>query len=194
MNPMFVPQVTETIGRTKKVSDLPSKLLENNIIYFGGELDEDTANLIIMELVWLSTQTEEINLYINSCGGLCSGGLAIKDVIYNLKEKGVIVNTIGVGECCSMGAYLLACGTGKRSVLPSTRVMIHSVISGHKGSYPDMKIAFEETERIQKIIARDLLEFTKGKLTQRDVKKMMERNTWLNGKEAIEKGLIDVIL
>lgn len=194
MNPMFVPQITETVGRNKKVSDLPSKLLENNIIYFGGELDEDTANLIIMELLWLSTQTEEINLYINSCGGLCSGGLAIKDVIYNLKGKGVIVNTIGVGECCSMGAYLLACGTGTRSVLPSTRVMVHSVISGHEGSYPDMKIAFEETERIQKTIARDLVSFSKEKMSNRDVKKMMDRNTWLNGEEAIKKGLVDAIL
>ena len=194
MNPMFVPNITETIGRTKKTSDLATKLLENNIIYLGDELDNDTGSLIIMELLWLGTQTEEINFYINSPGGTVIDGLAIKDVIDNLDKKGVKVNTIGLGQCASMGAYLLSCGTGKRRLMPRSRYMLHSILGGTSGSLPDVEIYVNESKYLQNQINEDLIEFSGGKLDKKLVKKLIDRDTFLRPSQVIEYGLADEII
>lgn len=194
MNPVLIPSITENVGRTKKYSDLSTKLLENNIVYLGDEIDSDVSSLIVMELIWLSTVTEEIDLYINSPGGSVVDGIAIKDVINNLKNKGVVVNTIGLGQCSSMGAYLLAAGTGKRKLMPNTSVMVHSVQFGVQGSYPDVKVQFKESERVQNLLAKDLVKFSKGKLNEKSVRELMDRDTFMDAETAIKYGLADEII
>lgn len=194
MNPMMIPSFTENVGRTKKVSDLPTKLLESGIICLFGEIDEDSASAVIMSMLCCAQQFDEINLYINSPGGDCIQGFAIRDVIYNLKSKGVLVNTVGLGECASMGAYLLSCGTGTRRLSPNTRYMIHSVQSAMSySSYPDAKLKFEETTFVQNKMAADLVEFSRGKLNKRSIKKLMQRDTFMSPQQAIDLGLADEI-
>jgi len=195
MNPMLVPYFTEQNGRNKKTSDIPTKLMEQGIIQLFGEVDETTSAFITGALLCCSTQFEEISLYINSPGGVCTDGFAIKDVIMNLKKKGVLVNTYGLGQCCSMGAYLLSCGTGKRYLTPSCRYMIHSVQSAMGYSaYPDAKVQFNETTRLQELMRDDLIKFSKGKLNKREVTKLMQRDSFMDAQQCINLGLADEIL
>jgi ATP-dependent Clp protease protease subunit len=187
---MYVPHVIEKTGRSSKPIDLPSRLLQDRIVYFGAEVNENTANIAIMQLLWLSADDPEkdITLYINSPGGSVYDGYAIKDVIDNLPCK---VNTIGVGMCASMGAYLLSAGTGTRKATSNCRIMIHSVSSGSRGTIHDMEVDYRESKYLDEKLMVDISNFTKGKSTLEDIKSKCQRDYYMGFEEAINMGLID---
>ena len=187
---IIYPSIIETTGRSTKAYDLPTKLLQSRIVYLAGEINEEVANIIIMQMLWLNADNPEIpiDFYINSPGGAVYDGLAIKDIIYNLQCK---VNTIGVGVCASMAAYLLASGTGVRKATENTRIMIHSVSGGSTGSIQDMQVDYKETKFLQDLMVRDLMKFTKGKSSKRNINSKVERDYYMDVKEAIKMGLID---
>lgn len=190
---MFEPNIVETIGRSTKIIDIPTKLLQERILFLGDEIDDEIANNLIISLLWLKhvDESKDVDLYINSPGGVCTSTYAIKDVIYQMPYK---VNTIGLGECASGGAYLLACGTGTRRVTENCRIMVHGVQSGAYGSMPDMRIQMKESEHINSVYENGLVQFSKGKINQAKAKELMARDTYMDGFEAIELGLIDSVI
>ena len=190
---MFLPHVIEKTGRSEKPIDLPSRLLQDRIIYLGDEVNSTSANIVIMQMLWLQADNpdEPINFYINSPGGSVYDGLAIKDMIDHLTCK---VNTVGVGMCASMGAYLLASGTGERKALRNCRIMIHSVSSGTIGTFHDMEVDYEETKYLQERLLVDMANFTKGKSDVETLKRKTQRDYYMNVDEAIALGLIDKVV
>lgn len=188
---MFMPSVIETIGRSTKSFDLPTKLLQDRVIYLGDEIDADVANSIVMQLLWLQSDKpdEPINLYINSPGGSVYDGLAIKDTIDNLSCK---VNTLGVGMCASMGAYLLFSGTGTRRATKNCRIMVHSVSSGMGGTIHDIKVDYEESHYLQTKIMNDIVLYSKGKLSKKVLELKTQRDWYMDSREAFALGLLDL--
>jgi ATP-dependent Clp protease protease subunit len=187
---MYFPNVIETIGRSTKTFDLPTKLLQDRIIYIGGEINQESADQAIMQLIWLNSdnQDEPISVYINSPGGSVYHGLAIKDTMHSIASK---VNTIGTGMCASMGSYLLAAGTGVRKATVNCRILIHSISSSSHGTYHDIAVDYEETKFLQESLLNDLAIFSKGKTTLDDLKLKTQRDYYMNANEAISLGLID---
>ena len=189
---MYLPNIIEKVGKSEKILDLPSRLLKDRIVYLSGEIDEEITNIIIMQLLWLNAESDDdITLFVNSPGGTVYYGLAIKDVIDYVSCK---VNTIGIGLCASMGAYILASGTGVRKALPNTRIMIHSVSSGAWGTFHDIQISFEEVKFLQNRLIEDFIKFSKGKLTKKQIEKMTQRDYYMTPERALEFGIIDEIL
>lgn len=190
---MFLPHVIEKTGRSTRPIDLPSRLLQDRIIYLGGPIDSDLANIVNMQLLWLQADdpVAEINLYINSPGGCVYSGLSIKDIIDSISCK---VNTLGTGMCASMGAYLLACGTGERKATKNCRIMIHSVSSGMGGTYHDLKIDYEETHHLQSQLIKDISDYTKGKSSLEDIDNLCQRDFYMNVDKAVEIGIIDTVI
>lgn len=188
---IYPPSIIETTGRSSKAFDLPTKLLQDRIIYLGDEVNNDTANYIIMQMLWLNADNpdEDIDFYINSPGGSVYDGLAIKDIMNNIECK---VNTIGLGMCASMGAYLLSAGTGVRKATKNCRIMIHSVSSGTYGTIHDMEIDYKETKYLQDVLMQDICDFTKSKSTLETIVQKSKRDYYLGADEAIELGLIDI--
>jgi ATP-dependent Clp protease, protease subunit len=187
---MYAPSVIETTGRSSRAFDLPTKLLQDRIVYLGEEVNEETSNSIIMQLLWLNADApdKDIDFYINSPGGSVYDGLAIKDVMDNLKCK---VNTIGLGMCASMGAYLLSAGTGERKATKNCRIMIHSVSSGTRGTIHDIEIDYKETKYLQDKLMQDITDFSKGKSSLESIIEKSKRDCYMSPEEAIELGLID---
>lgn len=187
---MIIPHVIEKTGRSEKPIDLPSRLLQDRIIYFGTDVNSDTANIAIMQLLWLAADDpdKDIDFYINSPGGSVYDGLAIKDIFDSIPCK---VNTVGVGMCASMGAYLLAAGTGTRKAMKNCRIMIHSVSSGTMGTFHDIEIDYEETKFLQDRLLVDISNYTKGKSTLETIKMKTQRDYYMSAEEAVILGLID---
>ncbi len=191
----FYPNVIEKTGRGSKTYDLATKLFEDRTVFLSGPVNDASADSVIMQLLWLkaSNPNEDVNLYIKSPGGSVIDGQAIKNTIDNLNKVGCKVNTIGIGQCCSMGAYLLASGTGTRTALPDCRIMIHSVLGGFEGSYHDMKPNYQEIEYLQNKVIEQMAGFTKGKTSLEEMKKLCERDNYMSPEEALKLGLIDVL-
>lgn len=189
----FFPSITETIGRNQHPIDLPSRLLQDRIVYLSGEITSDISDVIAMQLLWLDSNDpiEPINLYINSPGGSVYAGLAIKDIISSISCP---VNTIGLGMCASMGAYLLSAGTGTRRALPNCRVMIHSVSGGMRGTFHDMAVDFSETEYLQTKMLEHIAEFSKGKTDYETLKDITARDRYMSVQQCIELGLLDGVV
>ena len=187
------PSVIETIGRSSKAFDLASKLLQDRIIFLGDQIMSDNTNSIIMQMLWLAADSPEepISLYINSPGGVIYDGLAIKDIMDDIPCK---VNTVGVGMCASMGAYLLAAGTGTRRVTKNCRIMLHSASSGTKGTIHDMAVDFNETKYMNDKLLEDIVSFSCGKLTEELLNKATQRDHYMNPEEAINMGIIDAVV
>jgi ATP-dependent Clp protease protease subunit len=190
---MYIPHVIEKTGRSSKPIDLPSRLLQDRVIYLGAPITSDVANIIIMQLLWLNADDEDepISLYINSPGGSVYDGLAITDVINNIKAP---VNTVGVGMCSSMGAYLLSSGTGTRKAMKNCRIMVHSVSSGSSGTFHDIQVDYEETKFLQDLLIDRIVDFSKGKLTHESLTAKTQRDFYMSSDEAIEYGLIDSVV
>ena len=187
----IIPTVIEKTYNGERAFDLYSRLLNDRIIFLSGEITDESANIIISELLYLdSINHNDISLYINSPGGSVSAGLAIYDTMNFIKSD---VQTIVIGMAASMGAFLLASGTkGKRYALPNAEVMIHEVLGGAEGQATVIKI---QAERILKL--RDkmnaLLAGLTGKTISR-INKDTERDNFMSAKEAKEYGLIDKVL
>jgi len=182
-----------SIIENNEVYDLPSKLFQQNIITIFGEINQEMAYSTISQLLYLdSTDTKEpINIYINSEGGVVYDGLAIIDVINSMNKK---VNTICTGIAMSMGASILASGTGVRKALPNSRIMIHSVSSGTQGVVHDMEVSMKETLYLQDKLMKILSDTTKGKTSFKEIKKLTQRDKYLSPKEAKDLGFIDEII
>ena len=189
---MYLPTIIETTGRGERVYDIYSRLLKERIIFLGTPIDDDVANAVIAQLMFLEYEDpdKDITIYVNSPGGSVSAGLAIYDTMVHVRPD---VSTICIGSAASMGAVLLAAGTkGKRYILPHSRVMIHQPSGGATGQAADIQITAKEIVKIKTILT-DILTKHSGK-ERADVEKDAERNFYLNAEEAIAYGLVDSVL
>jgi len=188
----LVPMVLSRDGKNERVMDLFSKMLESRIIYINGVITAEMAELVVPQLHYLENvdPDEDITMIINSPGGSVQAGFAIMDTMNYITCD---VATITLGGAASMGSFLLAAGTkGKRSSLPNTRIMIHSVASGNEGKIQDMEIAMEETRYISDKLIGYLATFT-GK-TIKKITKDTDRDNYMSAEEALAYGLIDKVI
>lgn len=188
----LIPTVIEKTHAGERAYDIYSRLLKDRIIFLGTTIDDDVANLVIAQLLFLESQdkTKDIKLYINSPGGSVTSGLAIYDAMQYVKPD---VSTICVGMAASMGAVLLAAGAkGKRFVLPNSEVMIHQVLGGVQGQATDIKIHAERILKIKDQLNNILSKHTGKKKT--DVERDTERDYFLEADEAVNYGLVDKVI
>lgn len=187
----LIPMIVDKETNGERSYDIFSRLLKDRIILLSGEIDDECANSVIAQLLYLdSLNNEEISLYINSPGGSVTSGMAIYDTMNFVKSD---VSTICLGMAASMGAFLLSSGKkGKRYALPNSEIMIHQPLGGAKGQATEIKIAAEQIlktkEKLNKILSEN---------TGQDLKKVeqdTERDHFLNANEALDYGLIDKII
>ena len=189
---MLVPMVIEQTNRGERAYDIYSRLLKDRIIFLGTTIDDNVSNLIIAQLLFLEAEDPEkdINLYINSPGGMVTSGLAIYDTMQYIKSP---VSTICIGQAASMGALLLTAGApGKRFALPNVRVMIHQPMGGFQGQATDIDIHAREILKI-----RERLNEIMAKHTSQPIEKIRtdtERDYFMSGPEAKTYHLIDEVI
>ena len=187
----LVPVVIEKEYNGERSYDIYSRLLKDRIVFITGEIDDNLANNVIAELLYLdSINHEDISIYINSPGGSVSSGLAIYDTMQFVSSN---ISTICVGIAASMGAFLLSSGEiGKRYALPNADIMIHQPLGGAKGQATDIQIASERIvtlrKRLNKILAKNTGQ------TLKKIEKDTDRDYYLDAKSALEYGLIDKVI
>ncbi|MDI9441659.1 MAG: ATP-dependent Clp endopeptidase proteolytic subunit ClpP [Firmicutes bacterium] len=189
---VLIPMVVEQTNRGERAFDIYSRLLKDRIIFIGGPIDDHVANLVIAQLLFLESEDpdKDINLYINSPGGVVSSGLAIYDTIQYIKAD---VSTICVGMAASMGALLLSAGTkGKRFALPNSRIMIHQPLGGAQGQASQIEIQAKEILYLRARINQILHEHTGQPLDK--IERDTDRDYYMSADEAAEYGLIDGVL
>ncbi len=188
----LIPMVIESTGRGERAYDIYSLLLKERIVFLGTAINDQIANLIVAQLLFLDREDpeKEISLYINSPGGVIYHGLAIYDTMQQVRAP---VSTIAVGVTASMGTMLLAAGgKGRRYALPHATIHMHPAGGGAQGYAPDVEIQYKELQRVQ-----DLLHQLLAKHTGQTVKKIaedFERDRWMTADEAVKYGLIDEVL
>lgn len=189
---ILIPYVVEQTGRGERSYDIYSRLLKDRIVFLGGQVTDDLANLVTAQLLFLESEDpeREINMYINSPGGSVTAGLAIYDTMQFVKPP---VSTLCVGQAASMGSLLLTAGAkGKRYALPHSRILIHQPHGGFEGQAADIEIQARETLRI-----RELLNEILSKHTGQPVKKIekdTDRDNFMSSAEAVAYGLIDEVM
>jgi len=189
---MLIPTVIEKTGRGERAYDIYSRLLKDRIIMLHGEVNDQSASLIVAQLLFLEAEDPEkdIYLYINSPGGVVTAGMSIYDTMNYIKPD---VVTICMGQAASMGAFLLSSGAkGKRYALPHARIMIHQPLGGAQGQATDIEIHAKEILRMKKELNEIL-----AKNTGKTIKKITadtERDNFMSAQEAVEYGLIDKVL
>ena len=188
---MLIPTVIEKSSMGERAYDIYSRLLKNRIILLSGEINDDKANIIIAELLYLdSISHDDISIYINSPGGSITSGMAIYDTMNLIKSD---VSTICVGMAASMGAFLLSCGKkGKRYCLPNSEVMIHQPLGGVNGQATEIDIVAKRIINLRTKLNTILSKNTKKNLKQ--IEKDTDRDYYMNSKEALDYGIIDKIL
>jgi len=188
---MLIPTVIEKSSFGERAYDIYSRLLKNRIILLSGEITDETANVVIAELLYLdSINNNDISLYINSPGGSITAGMAIYDTMNLIKSD---VSTTCVGIAASMGAFLLSCGKkGKRYCLPNSEVMIHQPLGGVNGQATEINIVAKRILGLRKKLNLILSKNTKKTLKQ--IEKDTDRDFYMNANEAKEYGIIDEIL
>jgi len=187
----MVPMVIEQSGRGERAYDIYSRLLRDRVIFLVGPVNDQTANLVVAQLLFLESENpdKDISLYINSPGGSVYAGMAIFDTMQFVKAD---VSTICVGMAASMGAFLLAAGEkGKRYALPNSRIMIHQPSSGAQGQASDIEIAAREILDVRKRLNRVLAERT-GQPIER-IDKDTDRDNFMSAEDAVSYGIIDKI-
>lgn len=188
----LVPMVVEQTNRGERAYDIYSRLLKDRIIFIGSPIDDNVANLVIAQLLFLESEDpeKEINMYINSPGGSVDSGLAIYDTMQYIKPD---VSTICVGLAASMGAVLLASGApGKRFSLPNSRIMVHQPMGGTQGQAVDIEIHAKEILRMREQLNEILAKHT-GRTVEK-IAKDTDRDYFLSAALAVEYGLIDGVL
>lgn len=188
----FVPMVIEQSGRGERAYDIYSRLLKERIIFIGTPIDDDVANLIIAQLLFLDSEDNEkdINIYINSPGGVVSAGLAVYDTMQYLKSP---ISTICIGQAASFGAILLAAGSkGKRYSLPNARIMIHQPLGGAQGQATDIEIQTKEILRMKKLL-NDILSKHTGQALSK-IEKDSDRDYYMSAQEALSYGIVDEVI
>jgi ATP-dependent Clp protease protease subunit len=188
----LVPMVIEQSGRGERAYDIYSRLLKERVIFLVGPVNDQMANLIVAQLLFLESENpdKDISLYINSPGGSVSAGLAIFDTMNFIKPD---VSTLCTGLAASMGAFLLAAGAkGKRFSLPNSRVMIHQPSGGSQGMASDIEIQAKEILYLRERLARIMADNTGQTIEQ--IHKDTDRDRFMSSDEAVEYGLIDRVL
>lgn len=192
MNQTLVPYVIEQTGRGERGMDIYSRLLRDRIIFLGTAIDDHVANIVIAQLLFLQMEDpkKDINLYINSPGGVVSAGLAIYDTMQFLTCD---VVTYCIGQCASMGAVLLTAGTsGKRYALPNSRVMIHQPSGGAQGQASDITIQAKEILRTKERLNQILAQHTKKSV--QEIEKDSDRDYFMSAEEAKSYGIVDDVV
>ena len=188
----LVPYVIEQTSKGERSYDIYSRLLKDRIIFLGDEVNDDTASIVVAQLLFLEAEDPEkdIHLYINSPGGSVTAGMAIYDTMHYIKCD---VSTVCIGMAASMGAFLLAGGQkGKRYILPNAEVMIHQPLGGAKGQASDIEIAAKNIIRTKEKLNKILAENT-GK-SYEQMCKDTDRDNWMTAQEAVEYGLVDSVI
>ncbi len=188
----LIPFVIEKSGREERAMDIYSRLLKDRIIFLGTQINDDVANAVVAQLLFLQSDDPktDVHMYINSPGGSISAGLAIYDTMQFVNCD---VATYCVGQCASMGAVLLAAGTaGKRKALPNSRIMIHQPLAGMEGSAEDILIHAKEFMKVKERLNRILIKHTGHPLEK--IEKDTDRDRFMSPEEALEYGLIDHII
>jgi ATP-dependent Clp protease protease subunit len=188
----LIPMVIEQSGRGERAYDIYSRLLKERIIFLVGPVDENTANLVVAQMLFLESENpdKEINFYINSPGGSIAAGFAIYDTMQFIKPD---ISTLCIGMAASMGAFLLAAGTkGKRFALPNSTVLIHQPMGGFQGQASDIAIHAKYILSLRERLNRLLAQHTGKPIAQVD--RDTERDNFLTADEAVEYGLIDKVL
>lgn len=189
---MYIPIVVEQSGRGERSYDIYSRLLKERIIFLGGAIDDQVANLIIAQMLFLEAEDadKDIHFYINSPGGVVTSGMAIFDTMRYIKAP---VSTICIGQAASMGAFLLAAGEkGKRFSLDHSRIMIHQPLGGFQGQATDIHIHAKEILRMKDELNEILADLTGQSMEK--VANDTERDYFMSAKDATEYGLIDAIV
>lgn len=184
--------VVEQTGTGERGYDIYSRLLKDRIVLLGTPIDDDVANLIVAQLLFLQAEDpkKDIDLYINSPGGSCTAGLAIYDTIQSLSCD---VKTYCIGQCASMGAVLLCAGAeGKRYALPNSRIMIHQPWGGAQGTAADIDIQAKEILRLRSMLNKIIATHTKQSLKK--IERDTERDFFLSADEAKDYGLVDHVV
>lgn len=187
-----VPMVIEQTGRGERAYDIFSRLLKERIIFIGTPMDDEIANLIIAQMLFLAAEDSEkdINVYINSPGGVVTAGLAIYDTMQFLKSP---ISTICIGQAASMAATLLSAGTkGKRYALPNARIMIHQPLGGAQGQATDIEIQTKEIMRMKKLLNEILAKHTGQPLAK--IEKDSDRDFYMSAQEAVAYGIVDEVI
>ena len=187
----LIPTIIEKNDMGERAYDIYSRLLKDRIIILNGEINDNTANVVVAEFLYLdSLNSDDICLYINSPGGSITAGMAIYDTMQYIKPD---VATICLGQAASMGSLLLAAGApGKRSALPNSRIMIHQPSGGFQGQASDIAIHAKETLRV-KARLNEIYAFHTGKPVDK-IENDMERDNFMSAVEAVEYGLIDKVI
>jgi ATP-dependent Clp protease protease subunit len=189
---MLVPMVVEKTSFGERAYDIYSRLLRERIVFLGGPIDSDVANLVIAQLLFLQSEDakKDISFYINSPGGHVSAGLAILDTMNHIQPN---VSTVCVGMAASMGAVLLSAGEkGKRFALPNAEIMIHQPSGGAEGMASDIEITAKQILRLRERLNKILAKNTGQKLDR--IEKDVDRDYFMDAKEALEYGVIDKVL
>jgi len=188
----LIPMVVEQSSRGERAYDIYSRLLKERIIFLVGKVEDNMANSIIAQLLYLESEdaSKDISLYINSPGGYISSGLAIYDTMQFIKPD---VSTLCVGQACSMGAVLLTAGAkNKRYSLPHSRIMIHQPLGGYNGQASDIEIHAKEMLKVKKVMNDILVKHTSKSL--KEIEQDTDRDNFMSAKEAVKYGLVDSIL
>lgn len=188
----LVPMVIEQSSRGERAYDIYSRLLKDRIIFLGTAINDEIANLLIAQLLFLESEDpdKDINFYINSPGGVVTAGLAVYDTMQYIKPD---IATVCIGQAASMGALLLAAGQkNKRYALPNARIMIHQPMGGYQGQASDIAIQANEILRMKDTLNNILVSHTGKPMEQ--VQKDTDRDYFMSGKEAKEYGIVDNVI
>lgn len=188
----IIPMVIEQSSRGERAYDIYSRLLKDRIIFLGTAINDEIANLLIAQLLFLESEDpdKDINFYINSPGGLVTAGLAVYDTMQYIKPD---ITTVCIGQAASMGALLLASGAhGKRYSLPNSRILIHQPMGGFQGQASDIEIQAKEILRMKETLNQILVKHTGKDFNQ--IQKDTDRDYFMSGQEAEDYGIIDHVI
>lgn len=190
----LVPMVIEQEARGERSYDIYSRLLKDRIVMLNGPVEDTSANLIVAQLLFLESQStdQDIYFYINSPGGVITAGMSIYDTMQFIKPD---VQTIVMGQACSMGSFLAQAGApGKRKMLPNARHMIHQPSGGARGMASDIEISYKEIMHWKKRLTELYVKHNTAGKTYEDFERDMDRDTFLSAEEALAYGLVDKIV
>ena len=188
----LIPMVIEQSSRGERAYDIYSRLLKDRIIFLGTAMNDEVANLLIAQLLFLESEDpdKDINFYVNSPGGIVTAGLAVYDTMQYIKPD---IATVCIGQAASMGAVLLTAGTkGKRYSLPNSRILIHQPMGGFQGQASDIEIQAKEILRMRETLNQILMHHTGKDLSK--IQNDTDRDFFMTGVEAKEYGIIDHVI
>ena len=191
---MLVPMVIESSSKGERAYDIFSRLLKERIIMLNGPVEDGMANLVVAQLLFLESENpdKEINMFINSPGGVITAGMAIYDTMQFIKPN---VATYVMGQACSMGSFLAQAGAaGKRHILPYARHMIHQPSGGARGMQSDIEIQYKEITKMKDILTKLYVKHNTAGKTYAQLEHDMDRDTFMSAEEALAYGLVDKII